>query len=504
MARTILITGATSGIGLALAHRLGDERLVLVGRRSIDELDDAVLSTNGFSTDNYCQCDLAEPSAGETIAAWCESQGIDAIDVLINNAGVGWTGPFWEQPVASIRELVAVNLAAPISVTQRLLPLLRRAGGEVVFVSSVVSTVAFPDMGVYVATKKALDGFVRSLRAEEPDGDVSFRVVHPGATNTAMPGKVGVPATTYERWPSASSVADGIVESLDSRSRNRAIGLPNKALRAAGVVAPGTVSLFARRRGPSTPPLAEPNHPPRALVTGAADGIGRALTLKYAAEGYEVVGIDHDQARAADVVDIAPGGRVSMRHVDLATSDVAWVRDEDPFDVVVHNAGISAVGAFESVDAKEHERVIAVNFLAPLLLTRELMASAKVTAGGRIVLMSSLSHFTGYPGAAVYAATKDGLEMYGRTLQSSLHPAVRVTTVFPGPTRTAHARRYSPDNSNERRRMAPEDLAELIFDSNRARLVPGPSGKVSAVVGRVAPRGGEALMRRLVFAKMDE
>lgn len=499
MTRTILITGATSGIGLALAHRLRDDRLILVGRRPRQELDDPI-----FTAENYCQCDLGESGAAATIAAWCGDRGIDSLDVLVNNAGVGWTGPLWEQPAPSIREMVAVNLSAPITITQQLLPLVRNTSGRVVFVSSVVSTVASPDMGVYVATKKALDGFVRSLRAERSAGGVSFQVVHPGATNTAMPAKVGVPAPTYEKWPTARSVADGIVNSLELTNSSRAIGTPNRLLRGASQLAPGAVARVARRRRTPLRGLASPGAVPRALITGAADGIGRALALRYATDGYAVVGVDIDEALSAEAIELAAPRNLTMRHIDLRTSDMSWVHDEAPFDVVVHNAGISAVGAFETINPGAHERVIELNLLAPLLLTRELLAAGKLTSNSRIVLMSSLSHQMGYPGAAVYAATKDGLEMYGRALRAAVHPAIAVTTVFPGPTRTAHARRHSPDNANEARRMDPSDLANTIVDSRLARLIPGPGSKASAALGRVAPRAAEALMRKLVFDKMAE
>ena len=475
MAQTFLITGATSGIGLALARQFHQDsagyRLVLVGRRSRLELDDSL-----FTDTNYCQADLAAPDAAERVDAWCEKHGIETVDVAINNAGVGWTGPLWEQPADSICDLVNVNLIAPIAVTQALLPRVQRVSGTMVYISSVMSTVASPDMAVYSATKKALDGFVRSLRAEHSTGGVRFQVVHPGATNTAMPGKVGIPASESNKWPSAESVAADIIEGLDSGARHRAIGRSNKVLRSVSRRLPRLVAAAAGRRNRSPLTLLAAGSVPRVLITGAADGIGRALAVRYAEDGYQVLGVDIDVDRANQTAALAADGRIQFRILDLATSDMGWVVGLEPFDVIVHNAGTSAVGPFASIEAEAYRQVVAINLLAPMLLTRELLATNKINDGARIVLLSSLSHQLGYPGAAVYAATKDGLEMYGRALAVAI-PDVSVTTVFPGPTRTAHAARYSPDNSNESRRMDPADLADAIVDTRRARLVPGSAAK---------------------------
>jgi short-subunit dehydrogenase len=109
-----------------------------------------------------------------------------------------------------------------------------------------------------------------------------------------------------------------------------------------------------------------------------------------------------------------------------------------------------------------------------------------------------------YPGAAVYAATKDGLAHYARSLQMA-RPAGYTLVVFPGPTRTAHARRYSPDNSREHTRMAPERLAAVVFQAaqaRRARLAPGAVNQLFALAGHLAPRLMEAAMRRAIFEKL--
>ena len=174
--------------------------------------------------------------------------------------------------------------------------------------------------------------------------------------------------------------------------------------------------------------------------------------------------------------------------------------------MLILNAGISAVGHFGTIALDQQQAVLDVNFVAPLLIVAELLHHKHVTAHGSVVFMSSLSHFASYPGAAVYAASKDGLARYARCLaiaETDLH----VLTVYPGPTRTAHARRYSPDNRREQRRMPPERLAALIFDAvvrRRHTLIPGRANQAFAVAGHVFPALTEWLMRKTLFEKLPQ
>jgi short-subunit dehydrogenase len=103
----------------------------------------------------------------------------------------------------------------------------------------------------------------------------------------------------------------------------------------------------------------------------------------------------------------------------------------------------------------------------------------------------------------VYAASKDGLVSYARSLAVALAPAgIHVLLVYPGPTRTAHARRYSPNNRHEARRMLPERVASSILtgiSQRRRTVIPGPGNRAFALLGRWLPWIPEKSMKRAIY-----
>ncbi len=244
--RTILITGATDGLGLAMARQYagGKARLVLVGRQALADLDGPF-----FNASNYCQADLARPDAATRVEAFLQSQGIETLDLVIQNAGMGYIGPLAHQTAANIRDLVVVNLEAVAALTHLFLPRLRAAGGSVVFISSVTAALATPEYAVYSATKAALDGFARNLRIETGDS-VRVQVIHPGAARTGMHRKAGGDPVRmkWERFPSAEAVAAQMIKAIERGQAHYTPGMINKVVRWAGLWLGGALDRAMMRR----------------------------------------------------------------------------------------------------------------------------------------------------------------------------------------------------------------------------------------------------------------
>ncbi|PHP66216.1 short-chain dehydrogenase [Zhengella mangrovi] len=243
-----------------------------------------------------------------------------------------------------------------------------------------------------------------------------------------------------------------------------------------------------------------------ALVTGASSGLGAALTDRLLARGYRVVTVDHR----------APPGSPDRQRLQV-TCDLAdrtaldrtlpVLLDAGPYDVVLLNAGISATGRFEAMPPAVLERVVRVDAEAPMVMAAALLQAESLAPGARLGFVSSLSHFTGYPGAAAYAAAKDALAVYARSIRKAAsRRGVTVSTIFPGPLDTAMARRHAPADASAEKRLPPSQAARLVLEGLEKRrrvIVPGRVPLVYAGLGRLFPGAATALMRRLVFEKLD-
>jgi short-subunit dehydrogenase len=243
------------------------------------------------------------------------------------------------------------------------------------------------------------------------------------------------------------------------------------------------------------------------LITGAADGIGRALAFEFARQGCAIIGVDFDSERSAKTQAELNQHGFTAQFIQADFSQPDFLNDLlpkiQPVDILLNNAGISAVGAFESLDWNRQQRVLDINLRAPIQLTTAILKNNLLKPNGSLVFISSLSHYVGYPGAAIYAASKDGLATYARNLRIALKKkGTHVLVIFPGPTRTSHASRYSPNNARESKRMSPEILAAHIFNavqSRRKKLFPGIMAWVMGMFGLWFPVLAERIMKHTLF-----
>ncbi|GAA5190963.1 SDR family NAD(P)-dependent oxidoreductase [Arthrobacter gyeryongensis] len=185
--RVAVITGASSGIGVATARALAADgyRVALLARRSdriqalADELGDGAIAIEADVTDRGTIVAAAERVKAE----------FGGTDVLVNNAGIMLLGPFSSDQQDDYRQMIEVNLIGAITATEVFLDQLRDGGGDLVNISSVAGRTARPGNGVYAATKWGMNGWSESLRQELQPG-VRVTVIEPGAVATELPSHI--------------------------------------------------------------------------------------------------------------------------------------------------------------------------------------------------------------------------------------------------------------------------------------------------------------------------
>lgn len=242
----------------------------------------------------------------------------------------------------------------------------------------------------------------------------------------------------------------------------------------------------------------------RALVTGGSAGLGAAM-VRYLSEcGYEIVSLDRDrpEAGAAPVLPIRCD-LASRTELDRAMLELI---DAGPYDLVILNAGINATGAFETISGETHRKILRVNAEAPMVIAAGLLSASAFTPSAALVFVSSLSFFTGYPGAASYAASKDALASYAKSMRkAAMARGVSITTAYPGPIRTDHAERHSPAGADASKRMDPDLAARTIIAdafAGRKTSIPGAANRAFALIGKIAPKPVTALMRRVIYDRL--
>ena len=210
-----LVTGASRGIGRALALRLaqGGYDLLLVAR-SEDQLT-ALAQEIGVRHQRQARVlalDLAAAGAADAVAVWAAAQ-TDQLAVLVNNAGYGLWGRFEQLSLAEQQDMLQLNMALPVALTHALLPALHRAPrGYVLNVASTAAYQAVPSLTLYAASKAFLLSFSRGLRYELKHSNVSVTCLSPGATTTSFADRAGMGAELQATANKVSMTAEAVAE----------------------------------------------------------------------------------------------------------------------------------------------------------------------------------------------------------------------------------------------------------------------------------------------------
>jgi len=206
----VVITGASSGIGEAAALAFAGKRANLVlGARRLDELNSVAqrCRERGAPEVTVRRLDVGQRVEARAFVA-AALRDHERIDVLVNNAGVGWMGRLHEMGDEKVDEVMATNLKGTITTTQAALPsMLARGRGVIINVSSVVGFRAAPYSAVYSATKHAVVGFSHALRGELSGTGVKVCVVYPASTETGFFAETEAPiGPQYPAWWVANAI----------------------------------------------------------------------------------------------------------------------------------------------------------------------------------------------------------------------------------------------------------------------------------------------------------
>lgn len=201
-----MITGASAGLGKAIAAALAPTHTLFLAGRPSRRLDE-VAELYGATT---WPMDLADTEDVETVV-----EAITELDVLIHNAGVAYPGRVAETVPEQWRATLEVNVVGPVALTLALLPALRAARGHVVFINSGSGINASPGLASYSASKFALRSFADSLRADEKDLRVTS--IHPGRIDTDMQRDlIAYEERDYvpEQFLTAETVAQSVAQAI--------------------------------------------------------------------------------------------------------------------------------------------------------------------------------------------------------------------------------------------------------------------------------------------------
>ena len=246
-----LITGASGGIGQALAYKLAERKhnLLLVAR-SADKLEKLCteLTQNFGIQAQYIDADLTKPDAAAAVFAETTKRGL-IIDWLINNAGIGAGGEFADLPLQSQLAMMQLNMSSLVALTHYFLPAMRtRKNGTLINVASMAAFIPSPYMAVYAATKVFVRSFTEALYEECTPHNVRVVLLCPGLTKTnfmdaaGLANASGKALTDGAPLQTPDQVADEALKGIDAGKRMVVSGAVNKWMAKLTALAPNSVS----------------------------------------------------------------------------------------------------------------------------------------------------------------------------------------------------------------------------------------------------------------------
>ncbi len=473
-----LVTGASSGIGLAMALELAGENhaVALVARRK-DELEKAARAVHAAGGEAHvAPADVTDASAMEIVVAEVVAK-YGRLDVFAGAAGVGAATPGGAFDIAVAQGIIDANITGFVSsLAAALPPMIERKSGRVIAFSSLAGYRGLSGNAAYCASKAFVRLLAESLRVDLRKKGISVTTACPGWVRTPMidgnsadmKSVLDADETAREIWRAAKkgrSIID-LPAGLGLATRAGA-HMPDFAfdLTMGGRTWPFAAASDVNK---SARPQKAPKGRPAALVTGASTGIGKSLCLELAGRGWDLAMI----ARREEVLEAAAGEARSAGATvytypidvtidsDLRNVYADFLKRTGRLDMAVANAGFGVPtpgGAFKFDAAK---KMIDLNISAFTATIAHALPTLRGQGFGRLVGLSSLAAIRGLPTAGIYCASKAFVAAFLESLRADLRPwGVTTTTVFPGFVKTPG----TDKNSNPMPfLMKPEDAARRI------------------------------------------
>ncbi|MGB7202161.1 MAG: SDR family oxidoreductase [Pyrinomonadaceae bacterium] len=221
--KVAVVTGATKGIGYAIAEALvRSGASVFVTARDQRAVSAAVARLSEHGRAAGCECDVRDEMQVKSMLADCE-RVFGGVDILINNAGVGFFGKTVEEmPPDEFRQTIETNLLGVFYACHHAIPLIKKRGGYIINISSLAGQNAHPRMAAYNASKFALNGFSESLMQEVRHDNIKVSYICPGSVNTEFGGDSPSDEKAWQLQP--DDIAQVVIDLLAMNAR----ALPSK------------------------------------------------------------------------------------------------------------------------------------------------------------------------------------------------------------------------------------------------------------------------------------
>ncbi len=249
--KIIVLTGATGGIGRAVARALASQgaRLILPGRnmKKLKALENLLPGKHML-----VEADLSSGAGCETLIKVC-SKLCDGVDMLINNAGVSEFGLLQQRSPEKIQQLFHLNLIAPVILCRGFIPLLKtREQAAIVNIGSTFGSIGYAGFTDYCASKFGLRGFTEALRRELADTSINVYYLAPRATKTAFntDAVVAMNKKLGNQMDSPQVVAQALLELLARRGSSRYIGWPERLFVYINAMLPALVDRSLKKQLP--------------------------------------------------------------------------------------------------------------------------------------------------------------------------------------------------------------------------------------------------------------